>query len=318
MLEFKPILDTKSAFATMMGYPTMMVSGSAMGVGGSMAREQFGDFLIPQGNAQFQEVTQPMSPTNGDWQDEVLEEVAKRGGGIGERPIEPTINKVYTKYGLPKPEIIIAKPTKHSLKLNFGSGSHVNSQGNPWVSQFNQPLGALLQFQEQKLVEAGYGFLAMPTQAVFYPWPHMQISKDKRLHSEKGPAIIWGDSKEEYFYRNIECPQWLITTPRDELNFDHLSRCRNAEHRRIILDFCDLKTLIGRGGNKMTIIDKSDDGMYELVRITHESQPRIALSMKNPSVDDTHVEWVPPDCRTVKDALTYRNDNFEYDPVALS
>ena len=52
------------------------------------------------------------------------------------------------------------------------------------------------------------------------------------------------------------------------------------------------------------------EGTYELIGINFAEEvypERIYLKMINPSVNDIHIEAVHPDCKTVKEALMWRN-----------
>jgi len=66
------------------------------------------------------------------------------------------------------------------------------------------------------------------------------------------------------------------------------------------------------------VLDKDDN--YELITLNiGDGRHRPYLKMKNPSVEAIHIEGVHPDCKTVKEALTWRNSLTSWtEPEALT
>ena len=140
---------------------------------------------------------------------------------------------------------------------------------------------------------------------------------DGELHCNHGPATYDGEQC-RYYLHNVEVPDWLITTPASRLDPARFTTIFNAEVRREFVRKVGIDMIIQRCG--ATTIDKQGD--YELLSLSIPETPaahelfmpnwRIALmewrylKMKNPSIGTWHVEGVPNQCRTVMDALRWR------------
>ena len=83
---------------------------------------------------------------------------------------------------------------------------------------------------------------------------------------------------------------------------------KNAEVRREIVRKIGVEKLVRDVGAKV----KDAQGNYELLMIDIDGErERPYLKMKNPSIGVYHVEGVSPDCKTVKEALNWRNGTDE-------
>jgi hypothetical protein len=88
----------------------------------------------------------------------------------------------------------------------------------------------------------------------------------------------------------------------------------NAELRKEMIKTVDIAILL-RDLNAKTI-DKQ--GNYELVNLSlNDGRYRPYLKMLNPSVRCWHIEGVHPNCKTIKEALVWRNQTDE-EPVELT
>lgn len=161
----------------------------------------------------------------------------------------------------------------------------------------------LIPFME--LVKAGCGWW-WPFQSlcIITPTPKVQI-KDRQLHCETGPAILYPSGWSIYALHGRVVPDWLILTPSELLDPLKVLQEENVEVRREGIRKIGLERLVYK--LKGTSLDKK--GNYELLSVPiGNSRTCPALKMLNPSVPECwHVEWVAPTCSTVEQALAWRN-----------
>lgn len=134
---------------------------------------------------------------------------------------------------------------------------------------------------------------------------HMQFNK---LHRSGGPAITYTDSTlEVYALNGISFSGDMVRYVRDpveSLNPMDVLSIRNVEQRAEIIKRIGITKMFIQ--LRPELLDTSDG--YDLYRIDLEAYtPRIYLKMQNPSVDEIHIEGVHPDCKTVSQALNWRN-----------
>jgi len=153
------------------------------------------------------------------------------------------------------------------------------------------------------------------------------------LHSETGPAIAWRDGYEEYFLNGVAVGKELVMTPPEKLDAKMILKEENAEVRReivrkigidIVCQKLDAKVLDRKevkysqehtpgAANEAAGITATDvNSVYELLSLDlGDGTHRPYLKMLNPSIGVWHVEGVHPDCKSVDDALKWRNQTAE-------
>lgn len=128
-----------------------------------------------------------------------------------------------------------------------------------------------------------------------------------RLHNEKGMAVEYADGFGSYSLRGILMPEWVLKTPKTELDAKAILRIENVDQRREAMRHYGLDRLVEHLNKK--VIDKKDG--YELIEMDiTEGETGRFLQMKNPSIDAIHIEGVPDTVRTVEEALYFRNQNI--------
>jgi hypothetical protein len=142
--------------------------------------------------------------------------------------------------------------------------------------------------------------------------------KNGRLHNETGPTVEYeGGLLKVYSLNGIKVPKEIVMTPADQLDPKIILTEKNVEIRREIVRKIGIKRIYLALGAK--IIDKQ--GTYELISLKLEDERiRPFLKMKNPSMEDVwHIEGVHPECKTVEEALKWRNniDKWE-EPITLT
>ena len=134
--------------------------------------------------------------------------------------------------------------------------------------------------------------------------PELYVDAEGRLHADGRAAVAWPDGARLYALHGVLVPAEIALTPGSELNPRLVVRERNVEVRRELVRKIGLERLLVALGAKS--VDKRGD--YELLMLElGDGRARPFLKMRNPSVPVWHVEGVHPDCRTVAEALAWRN-----------
>jgi hypothetical protein len=144
------------------------------------------------------------------------------------------------------------------------------------------------------------------------PFVHRNASG---LHMDGGPALEYADGTRCWWLNGVSVPQELAETKAEALDCKKWIQEQNAEVRREFVRKVGVERLLVKLGSKQ--IDKRGD--YELHRIDLGGRTGEwpALKMLNPSIGIWHVEWVDKACKTVQDALTWRNQS-DSKPVSLT
>ena len=109
-----------------------------------------------------------------------------------------------------------------------------------------------------------------------------------------------------YALNGVRVPRVLVVTPAAELPAKMAVEEKNVEIRREIIRKIGIERLCTDLGAK--VLNKRYG--YELIELKlGDSRRRPYLKMSNPSIDAIHVEGVHPDCKTVEEALKWRNQS---------
>ena len=163
--------------------------------------------------------------------------------------------------------------------------------------------------------EAGlWQFWPTASEIVALPRPTLALSGG-RLHSESGPAVSWPGSDQQYFCLNgVHVPEEVAVMPAERLDPRIMLTERNTEVRREIIR----KVGIERVCEALEALCVDRQGDYELLLLDlRDGRVRPFLKMKNPSVLVYHIEGVAPECRTVAEALAWRNQS-DIPPTVLT
>jgi hypothetical protein len=124
------------------------------------------------------------------------------------------------------------------------------------------------------------------------------------IHSENGPAIAYPDGFEIYALNGVRIKKELVDTPAEKLDPHILLEEKNAEVRREIVR----KIGVERVCLKLNAKNIDNYGYYDLLLLDlGDGRQRPYLKMRNPSLGIYHIEGVPPEIKTVKEALNWRN-----------
>lgn len=138
---------------------------------------------------------------------------------------------------------------------------------------------------------------------------------DGRLHNAEGPAIRYRDGFSVYSLNGVMVDKYLVETPWDQLDCQIMLKQTNAEVRREFVRKAGIEKIVKDLGAEC--IDKQGD--YELLLLNlGDNRRRPYLKMLNPSIGTYHIEGVHPDCKTVDDALDFRNGGKGVRPIQLT
>ncbi len=133
------------------------------------------------------------------------------------------------------------------------------------------------------------------------------------LHCELGAAIEFKDGYKLWALNGINVPQWVAETPYEKLDLKKIMEIKNVDIRAQALKRYGAERIIESGYGKI-IEDKWEKEKYKLVDLsemfeTYEYAPH--LLMENPSIKGLiHCEGVPPEIRSIDQALKWREDRI--------
>jgi hypothetical protein len=154
--------------------------------------------------------------------------------------------------------------------------------------------------------------------------------KEGRLHKDGGPAIRYSDGFSIWCLNGVEVPQWLAETNSNKLDPAKFAEMQNAEVRREFIRKVGVERICTELGTEC--LDKKDcrdnkfwakakkqfglkdrDAVYELhlVDLKGRTGKWPYLKMLNPSIGVWHMEAVDRKCKTVEEALEFRNQTTE-------
>ncbi|MEP6743419.1 MAG: DUF6745 domain-containing protein [bacterium] len=144
-----------------------------------------------------------------------------------------------------------------------------------------------------------------PDVVVFSAPPiELHLNAARQLHCETGPAIKFADGWGVWALNGVRLTQEIVETPAGQLDPKLVTTTQNAEWRRELVRKIGIERVCDALNAKC--VDK--DGDYELLILTlGDRRKRPFLKMRNPSIRVFHIEGVSPECRTVQQALNFRN-----------
>lgn len=138
---------------------------------------------------------------------------------------------------------------------------------------------------------------------------------DGVLHCDGAPSIEYPDGTRCWSLNGVAVPQWLAETPADEIDCNEYSKIVNAEIRREFMRKIGVDTYCKKVGSK--IIDKQGDYELHLIGLEGSTGEYPYLKMLNPSIKTWHMECVHKTCKTVDEALEFRNQS-KHKPLTLT
>ena len=169
-----------------------------------------------------------------------------------------------------------------------------------------------IKFKEQKKWDC---YLQTSNVQLIYPFKEFVVMSEKPidikmknniLHNENGPSIKYADGFSVWSLNGIKVPQWLVETRAEEIDCNEFAKIENAEIRREFIRKVGIERMAMKLGAKT--LDKEGE-IYELLEIDlrGDTGKWPYLKMLNPSIGTWHLECVSKECKTVQQALNFRN-----------
>lgn len=161
-----------------------------------------------------------------------------------------------------------------------------------------------------------------------YMWPNrrfsmicarpleIHINSEKKLHRDGGMAISWPDGWGLYMLNGVRVSKELAVTPAEALDPRLFASITNVEERREFIRKVGVERLVQKIGAK--VLDKNGDYELLMVNLGGRTGERPFLKMRNPSIGTWHIEGVPPECKTVIEAITKSRNKADTLPRTLT
>jgi len=131
--------------------------------------------------------------------------------------------------------------------------------------------------------------------------------KNGVLHNESGAAIQYADDFSIYCLNGIKVSKEIVETPAEKLDPYLIVKEKNVEIRREIVRKIGIERICQKLNAKC--IEKKDE--YELLLLDlGDNRKRPYLKMRNPSIGTYHIEGVPPQIKTLEEALNFHFRGF--------
>lgn len=152
------------------------------------------------------------------------------------------------------------------------------------------------------------------------------LNDEGKLHGVNKPSLQFRDGFKLFNLNGISVSEEIANLKEKDITKDIILQQQNADVRREIIRKLSAKKLVevldAQILDKKTFKVNGESVKYELLNIDINGRGRVRpfLKMINPSLKKViHVEGVDEKCKTVEDAIKFRNglDNFEL-PKALS
>lgn len=141
------------------------------------------------------------------------------------------------------------------------------------------------------------------------------------LHNTDAMALQYVDGTGVYALNGIRIPKeyhWVITTPADSLDMQKVLGIQNTEIRTEVLKKIGIEKAFD--SLKKKLLDEGEvatGGHYSLYKVYLGEKERVYLQGNCPSKGDLFFEAVPPECSTITEALSWREEGtitLDYTP----
>ena len=191
------------------------------------------------------------------------------------------------------------------------TGGNQWSYWDAWISFFREVCGLELPEYEsyrhwQALTEHSGPRIMHPDFCMVSDRPEvLLVNAEDQPHCTSGPFCRWRDGSKLYSVNGVRVPAWLVETPAEALDPARFAGIENAEVRREFVRKVGIERICSKLGTE--VLDRQGDYELHMVPLGGETGEWPYLKMRNPSIDVWHMEAVAKECRTVEQALRFRN-----------
>jgi hypothetical protein len=146
---------------------------------------------------------------------------------------------------------------------------------------------------------------------------HLSLDSSSRLHSTRGPAMLFSDGFKLYALHGILMPKNYIENL-DKMTARFIEKVNNVEQRRALMEYYGEENYLMESGAKLV----HQDDFGTLYRKKEPDEPLVMVKVVNstPEPDGTYKDYflrVPPTVRTAREAVawTFGLENEEYAPL---
>jgi hypothetical protein len=212
------------------------------------------------------------------------------------------------------------RPQKLEYFLNYFWGRC----GAGWFAYFDYMLNVLKikvtetvlnhHLIDREICESGFWWYAFKGLVICVETPREIHMRERRLHCDGGPAIRFADGFSIWCFNGVRVSKEIAETPAEKLDPALILEERNVEIRRELIRKIGLERFLRHTNHR--VLDKAavriggKRHQYELLEIELGEGVRRcpALKMEHASLPGVFlVEWVSRNCKTVQDALKFRN-----------
>ena len=191
------------------------------------------------------------------------------------------------------------------------TGGNQWSYWDAWISFFREVCGLELPEYEsyrhwQALTEHSGPRIMHPDFCMVSDRPEvLLVNAENQPHCTSGPFCRWRDGSKLYSVNGVRVPAWLVETPAEALDPARFAGIENAEVRREFVRKVGIERICSKLGTE--VLDRQGDYELHMVPLGGTTGEHPYLKMRNPSIDVWHMEAVAKGCRTVEQALRFRN-----------
>jgi hypothetical protein len=156
-----------------------------------------------------------------------------------------------------------------------------------------------------RMARYGWWWTPFPDVAILQRPPcELHLNAAGAVHRDGGPAVRYRDGFAVWMLNGVRVPRWLAETRDTQIDPRRILDIRNVDVRREFVR----KVGADRLCYSLNAVCLDRQGNYELLNLDlGDGRVRPYLKMLNPSIGTWHVEGVAPGCRTVAQALAWRN-----------
>ena len=156
-------------------------------------------------------------------------------------------------------------------------------------------------------VEKFYWFWPMASTAIVCVKPkHLRLAPEGFLHSTTQYAVEFWDNTKFSVMEGVLVPDDMLRQP-ENIDIDKIMKIGNAEVTRILIEVVGVRKIVAHYRGRR-LDEEGNYILWELI-INNRSCPH--LEMVCNSTGRRYLEGVTPNCKTVNDALIFRNGTSE-------